>query len=267
MPRSLTISAATFLHFYIAANSEADHIRLFVHRNRVGFPAAHRSVWEWAYGPDARAISACTEHTNRCRGPTVHAVKSDRQRRAGAAHLSNRDQTMFQFDCCPAPIAPVPSWGSRPGTRSSIFYRKKSLRELKKIEQAWPRLNYRLVRGCPHCRAICAVGSLPQPVSGAVLSTAPGTFPRTSHYTFLQGVKKIVAPGRIWNPTGEDPDSEGDGSGKSGESDDRQGYGTETTPTRWRSRASTDGAPGKKTPFKTIRLLIGPASKSNPRDG
>ena len=88
---TVTISAATFLHLYIAANSGPDHIRLFGHRHRVGFPAAHRSIRDWAYGPGTLAKSACTK------------------------------QTMSRFACCPTKGPERPERGSRPGTRSSMI--------------------------------------------------------------------------------------------------------------------------------------------------
>ena len=99
MPRGLTISAATFLHFCMAANSGADHIRLLGQRRRVGFPAAHRSVRDGAYGPGALAKSACTEHTTGV-VTAVHPVESDRQR-LPVRSLVNCHQEMSQLACCP----------------------------------------------------------------------------------------------------------------------------------------------------------------------
>ena len=40
-PRDLTNLLTAYLHFYMIANRGTDHIRLFGHRPRVGFPTAH----------------------------------------------------------------------------------------------------------------------------------------------------------------------------------------------------------------------------------
>ena len=67
--------------FCMATNSGADHIRLFEHQHRIGFPTPHRCFRDRDYGHGTLAKLACTEHTTSVVN-AVQSVESDRQRRA-----------------------------------------------------------------------------------------------------------------------------------------------------------------------------------------
>ena len=53
---------------------------------------------------------------------------------------------MSQFACCPTKGGATGA-GQQAGNAVVNHFRKESLRELKKIEEAWPGLNYGLARG------------------------------------------------------------------------------------------------------------------------